>query len=121
MRFIKKIAKIDNNIFLHQRIWTVLINVQSCNNPVVVAMPTVLINLKKVVTWLCFHSWRTLKIVTLHRLVVKRQILKMLNSTSIVGTDIRMSNLDIRLSNLDIRMSSLDIRMLFQILNTPYR
>ena len=32
-------------------------------------------------------------------------------STSIVGTDIRMSNLDIRLSNLDIRMSSLDIRM----------
>ena len=33
------------------------------------------------------------------------------NSTSIVGTDIRMSNLDIRLSNLDIRMSSLDIRM----------
>ena len=34
-----------------------------------------------------------------------------LSSTSIVGTDIRMSNLDIRLSNLDIRMSSLDIRM----------
>ena len=34
-----------------------------------------------------------------------------INSTSIVGTDIRMSNLDIRLSNLDIRMSSLDIRM----------
>ena len=32
-------------------------------------------------------------------------------STSIVGMDIRMSNLDIRLSNLDIRMSSLDIRM----------
>ena len=31
--------------------------------------------------------------------------------TSIVGTDIHMSNLDIRLSNLDIRMSSLDIRM----------
>ena len=65
-------------------------------------------------------------------------------STSIVGTDIRMSNLDIRLSNLDIRMSSLDIRMsklilefgknktaknseilvafrmFFQIFNTPY-
>ena len=35
----------------------------------------------------------------------------MMISTSIVGTDIRMSNLDIRLSNLDIRMSSLDIRM----------
>ena len=34
-----------------------------------------------------------------------------LYSTSIVGTDIRMSNLDIRLSNLDIRMSSLDICM----------
>ena len=33
------------------------------------------------------------------------------SSTSIVGMDIRMSNLDIRLSNLDIRMSSLDIRM----------
>ena len=32
-------------------------------------------------------------------------------STSIVGTDIRMSNLDIRVSNLDIRMSTLDIRM----------
>ena len=32
-------------------------------------------------------------------------------STSIVGTDIRMSNLDIRVSNLDIRMSNLDIRM----------
>ena len=32
-------------------------------------------------------------------------------STSIVGTDIRMSNLDICVSNLDIRMSSLDIRM----------
>ena len=37
--------------------------------------------------------------------------MKMISSTSIVGTDIRMSNLDIRLSNLDIRMSSLDIRM----------
>ena len=33
------------------------------------------------------------------------------NSTSIVGTDIRMSNLDIRVSSLDICMSTLDIRM----------
>ena len=33
------------------------------------------------------------------------------SSTSIVGTDIRMSNLDIRVSNLDIRMSTLDIHM----------
>ena len=33
------------------------------------------------------------------------------DSTSIVGTGIRMSNLDICVSSLDIRMSSLDIRM----------
>ena len=32
-------------------------------------------------------------------------------STSIVGTDIHISNLDIHVSNLDIRMSTLDMRM----------
>ena len=34
-----------------------------------------------------------------------------INSTSIVGTDIRISNLDKRVSSLDICMSTLDIRM----------